>query len=58
MSKFRKKPVVIEAIRTRDAIRAAALSEGGKPIIALPSSTKHGESRIVAQLTGGRRGGG
>src|SRR5690606_11013018 len=30
-----------------DFIRGASLSEGGKPIIALPSVTKRGESRIV-----------
>jgi acyl-CoA hydrolase len=30
-----------------DFIRGAGLSEGGKPIIALPSVTKRGESRIV-----------
>ncbi|MEI6847347.1 MAG: acetyl-CoA hydrolase/transferase C-terminal domain-containing protein [Chlorobiaceae bacterium] len=33
-----------------DFIRGAALSERGKPIIALPSTTKHGLSRIVPQL--------
>ncbi len=39
-----------------DFIRGAAHSEGGKPIIALPSTTKDGEvSRIVPQL---RPGGG
>lgn len=36
-----------------DFIRGAALSEGGKPIIALPSSTRHGKSRIAAHLTPG-----
>jgi acyl-CoA hydrolase len=36
-----------------DFIRGAALSEGGKPIIALPATTKKGESRIVAQLKHG-----
>lgn len=36
-----------------DFIRGASLSEGGKPIIALPSTTKRGESRIVAQLKPG-----
>ncbi|MBE0572328.1 MAG: acetyl-CoA hydrolase/transferase family protein [Ignavibacteriaceae bacterium] len=37
-----------------DFIRGAAHSEGGKPIIALPSITKDGEvSRIVAQLNPG-----
>jgi acyl-CoA hydrolase len=33
-----------------DFIRGAALSDGGKPIIALPSVTPHGESRIVSML--------
>jgi acyl-CoA hydrolase len=33
-----------------DYIRGAALSEGGKPIIALPSQTHKGISRIVATL--------
>jgi 4-hydroxybutyrate CoA-transferase len=33
-----------------DFIRGAALSEGGKPIIALPSVTTTGESRIVSML--------
>lgn len=33
-----------------DFIRGASLSEGGKPIIALPSITKRGESRIVPYL--------
>jgi acyl-CoA hydrolase len=33
-----------------DFIRGAALSEGGKPIIALPSATKKGVSKIVPQL--------
>jgi len=33
-----------------DFIRGAALSEGGKPIIALPSVTSAGESRIVSML--------
>jgi 4-hydroxybutyrate CoA-transferase len=36
-----------------DFIRAAALSEGGKPIIALPSATSAGESRIVSHLRPG-----
>lgn len=36
-----------------DFIRGASISEGGKPIIALPSVTRHGESRIVAQLKPG-----
>ncbi len=33
-----------------DFVRGAALSEGGKPIIALPSATKKGISRIVPYL--------
>jgi acyl-CoA hydrolase len=36
-----------------DFIRGASLSENGKPIIALPSVTKKGESRIVAELKPG-----
>lgn len=36
-----------------DFIRGASLSEGGKPIIAMPSSTKKGESKIVAELKTG-----
>jgi acyl-CoA hydrolase len=36
-----------------DFMRGAALSEGGKPIIALPSTTKHGVSRIVPFLKQG-----
>jgi len=36
-----------------DFIRGAALSEGGKPIIALPSVTRRGESRIVPILKPG-----
>ena len=36
-----------------DFIRGAAKSEGGKPIIALPSTTKTGESKIVARLKEG-----
>ncbi len=36
-----------------DFIRGAALSEGGKPIIALPSVTSAGESRIVSYLKPG-----
>ncbi len=36
-----------------DFMRGAALSEGGKPIIALPSVTKRGESRIVPFLKQG-----
>ena len=36
-----------------DFIRGASLSEGGKAIIALPSVTKHGISRIVPTLKPG-----
>ncbi len=36
-----------------DFIRGAALSEGGKPIIALPSVTSSGESRVVSVLKPG-----
>ena len=36
-----------------DFIRGASLSEGGKPIIALPSTTSRGESRIVPFLKTG-----
>jgi acyl-CoA hydrolase len=36
-----------------DFIRGASLSEGGKPIIALPSVTSKGESRIVPLLKPG-----
>ena len=36
-----------------DFIRGASLSEGGKPIIALPSVTSNGASRIVAILKEG-----
>lgn len=36
-----------------DFIRGASLSPGGKPIIALPSSTRRGESRIVPFLKQG-----
>lgn len=36
-----------------DFMRGAALSEGGKPIIALPSRTASGISRIVSQLKPG-----
>jgi 4-hydroxybutyrate CoA-transferase len=36
-----------------DFIRGAALSEGGKPIIALPSVSSSGESRIVSFLKPG-----
>lgn len=36
-----------------DFIRGASLSEGGKPIIALPSVTVHGESKIVPFLKSG-----
>ncbi len=36
-----------------DFIRGASLSEGGKPIIALPATTSKGESRIVTMLKPG-----
>jgi len=36
-----------------DFIRAASLSDGGKPIIALPSTTPQGDSRIVSYLKQG-----
>lgn len=36
-----------------DFIRGASLSQGGKPIIALPSTTSKGESRIVSLLKQG-----
>lgn len=36
-----------------DFIRGASLSEGGKPIIALPSTTKKGDSKIVGLLKPG-----
>src|SRR5690606_11620635 len=36
-----------------DFIRGASLSPGGKPIIALPSTTSRGESRIVPFLRQG-----
>ena len=36
-----------------DFIRGASLSEGGKPIIALPSTTSRGVSRIVPFLQQG-----
>ncbi len=36
-----------------DFIRGAALSEGGKPIIALPAVTSTGETRIVSNLKPG-----
>ncbi|MDX1418419.1 MAG: acetyl-CoA hydrolase/transferase C-terminal domain-containing protein [Rubricoccaceae bacterium] len=36
-----------------DFIRGASLSPGGKPIIALPSSTRRGDSRIVPVLKEG-----
>lgn len=36
-----------------DFMRGAALSEGGKPIIALPSTTRKGESKIAAFLKPG-----
>lgn len=36
-----------------DFIRGASLSEGGKPIIAMPSATNKGVSKIVSQLKPG-----
>jgi len=36
-----------------DFIRGASLSEGGKPIIALPAATSRGQSRIVPELKPG-----
>jgi 4-hydroxybutyrate CoA-transferase len=36
-----------------DFIRGASLSEGGKPIIAMPSVTRKGESKIVPFLKQG-----
>jgi len=36
-----------------DFMRGASLSEGGKPIIALPATTSRGVSRIVTQLKPG-----
>lgn len=36
-----------------DFIRGASLSEGGKPIIALPSTTRRGETRIVPHIKQG-----
>ncbi len=36
-----------------DFIRGASLSEGGKPVIALPSVTRKGQSRIVSYLKKG-----
>jgi len=36
-----------------DFIRGASLSKGGKPIIALPSQTRRGDSKIVSQLKPG-----
>jgi acyl-CoA hydrolase len=36
-----------------DFVRGASLSEGGKPIFAIPSVTKRGESRIVSMLKPG-----
>ena len=54
--------VVADSIGTRqfsgvggqmDFIRGASLSPGGKPIIALPSATRRGESRIVSLLKPG-----
>lgn len=38
---------------TPSVIRGAALSEGGKPIIALPSTTSKGTSKIVPFLNRG-----
>lgn len=35
-----------------DFVRAAALCEGGVPIVALPASDRKGESRIVSRLSG------
>jgi acyl-CoA hydrolase len=54
--------IVADSIGTRlysgvggqmDFIRGASLSEGGKPIIALPSVTGRGESRITSMLKPG-----
>ncbi len=54
--------VVADSIGTRlysgvggqmDFIRGASLSEEGRPIIALPATTRHGESRIVPYLKPG-----
>lgn len=36
-----------------DFIRGASLSEGGKPIIAMPSTTRSGRSKIVSTLQAG-----
>jgi len=36
-----------------DFMRGAALSPGGKPIIALPSQTKRGKSKLVGALPPG-----
>jgi acyl-CoA hydrolase len=36
-----------------DFMRGASLSEGGRPIIALPSCTRKNESRIVTHLKPG-----
>jgi acyl-CoA hydrolase len=36
-----------------DFIRGAAISQGGKPIIAIPSKTRSGESKIVPYLKSG-----
>jgi acyl-CoA hydrolase len=36
-----------------DFIRGASLSEKGKPIIAMPSITKNGDSKIVSTLKNG-----
>jgi acyl-CoA hydrolase len=54
--------VVADSIGTRlysgvggqmDFLRGAALSPGGKPIVALPSTTRRGESRVVPLLRPG-----
>ena len=36
-----------------DFIRGASLSKGGKPIIAMPSTTRKGQSKIVPHLNYG-----
>jgi hypothetical protein len=41
-----------------DFIKGAAMSEGGKPILALPSVTSKGVSRIVNFIKARRGGGG
>ncbi|MEO0558766.1 MAG: acetyl-CoA hydrolase/transferase C-terminal domain-containing protein, partial [Bacteroidota bacterium] len=54
--------VVADSIGTRlfsgvggqmDFMRGASLSPGGKPIIALPSATRRGQSRIVSMIQPG-----